>query len=63
MSDYVTTYGELASFLRSIVTILVALVGLYLFWRNKRSKLTEDNHRVIIEKRSFEINYHMGLLI
>ena len=62
MTEIVTTYGQLVSFLASIFGVSGALVALVLYWRNKKSKLVEDRHRLMVEKRSFEINNLAGLV-
>ena len=56
MNEIITLYGQLVSFLASVVGVSGALVGLFIYSINKRSKLDEDKHRFIVEKRRFEKN-------
>ena len=62
MNEIITSYGQLVSFLASIIGVTGALVGLFMYSHNKHSKLTEDKHRFIVKKRSFEINNLKGLI-
>ena len=56
MNEIVAYYGDLISFLASLFAIVGAFIGLVLYWWTKRSKIEEDNHKYIVEKRIFEIN-------
>lgn len=56
MNEIVAYYGDLISFLASLLAIVGAFICLVLYWWTKRSKTEEDNHKYIVEKRFFEIN-------
>ena len=56
MDELVKNYKDLFSVLASLFAIVGAIIGLGLFWWVKKTKAKDDEHKYIVEKRSFEIN-------
>lgn len=61
MSEIITEYGSTVSFLASIFGILGGIVGVILYVQNKSTQLSNNKHRLIVEKRSFEKSMLKGL--
>lgn len=56
MNEFVTEYGELVSFLASFFGVAGIVVGLFLYWKNKKGKLAENEHRLVLKKQFFDNN-------